>query len=57
MASFTKITRFRRKLRNKKSGRAAAARRRIDGTTPKFPIHTPEIDAAAPEAQVSPKGE
>jgi len=57
MASFTKITRFRRKLRAKKAGRTAAARRRIDGTTPAFPIHTPEVDAAAPAAQVSNKSE
>ncbi len=57
MASFTKVTRFRRKLRDKKTGRAAAARRRIDGTTPAFPIHTPEVDAAAPAAQVSNKSE
>ena len=57
MASFTKVTRFRRKLRDKTTGRAAAARRRIDGTTPAFPIHTPEVDAAAPAAQVSNKSE
>jgi len=54
MASYTKLTRFRRKLRKKKLGRASKARRRIDGTTPPFPIHTPEVDAAAPPEQVSP---
>ena len=57
MASYTKLTRFRRKLRQKKAGRDNKARRRIDGTTPAFPIHTPEVDAAAPKAQVSPKSD
>jgi len=55
MATLTKITKFRRVLRRRKAGKARKTRMRIDGTTPKFPIHTPEIDAAAPPAQVSPK--
>lgn len=55
MATLTKITKFRRLLRSKKAGRARKAALRIHGTTPKFPIHTPEVDANAPAAQVSPK--
>ena len=55
MASFTKITRFRRKLRAKNAGRKAKNARANHGTTPKFAIHTPEVDANAPAAQVSPK--
>jgi len=56
MATLTKITKFRRKLRRKKMGRDRKARARIDGTTPSFPVHTPEADANAPAAQVSPEG-
>jgi hypothetical protein len=53
MASNTKVTAYRRKLRNAKAGRKAKNRRASHGTTPVFPIHTPEADANAP-AQVSP---
>jgi hypothetical protein len=55
MASNTKETRFRRKLRAKKAGRDRKRENNRNGTTPSFPIHTPEVDAAAPAAQVSPK--
>ncbi len=55
MATVTKITEFRRSLRQKKAGKARKAAQNAKGTTPKFPIHTPEIDAAAPAAQVSDK--
>ncbi len=55
MATLTKITKFRRIIRHKNAGKDRKRRARIYGTTPKFPIHTPEIDAAAPPAQVSPK--
>ena len=55
MASNTKVTKFRRKIRRKKAGKDRKAALRNRGTTPKFPIHTPEIDAAAPKAQVSDK--
>ena len=48
MASNTQQTRFRRKLRKAKAGRKAKAERRNQGTTPVFPIHTPEADANAP---------
>lgn len=53
MASKTATTWKRREIRRKNAGRdRKAANRR--GTTPVFPIHTPEIDAAAPPAQVAP---
>ncbi len=54
MASKTAVTWTKRENRRRNAGkeRKAANRR---GTTPKFPIHTPEIDAAAPPAQVSDK--
>ena len=55
MASATKQTSFRRMLRVKNMNRKAKNLRENRGSTPKFPIHTPEIDAAAPSAQVSPK--
>ena len=54
MASNTKQTRFRRKIRRKKAGRDRKVEL-INLKTPTFEIHTPEIDAAAPPAQVSPK--
>ena len=38
-------------------GRARKAALRNKGSTPVFPIHTAEIDAAAPQAQVSPKSQ
>ncbi len=53
MASNTKVTEYRRKLRRAKAGRKAKNQRANHGTTPVFPIHTPEADANAP-AQVSP---
>jgi hypothetical protein len=53
MASNTKVTEYRRKIRQDKAGRKAKNQRAIHGTTPAFPIHTPEADANAP-AQVSP---
>jgi hypothetical protein len=56
MASNTKVTEYRRKLRHAKAGRDTKNKRAIHGTTPAFPIHTPEADANAP-AQVSPKVE
>lgn len=55
MATLTKITKFRRKLRRKRAGRDRKKLAESKGTTPVFPIHTPEIDAACPPAQVSPK--
>jgi hypothetical protein len=55
MASKTAETWVKRERRRKNAGKAAKAERRNKGSTPVFPIHTPEIDAAAPKAQVSPK--
>ena len=55
MASNSKITKFRRKLRLKNAGKDRKARIRRDGTTPAFPIHTEAADANAPAAQVSQK--
>ena len=55
MASKTAITWAKRERRRKNMGRARKAALRNHGSTPAFPIHTPEIDAAAPPAQVSPK--
>jgi len=55
MATLTKITKFRRKIRRAKAGRDRKAALASKGTTPAFPLHTPEIDAAAPADQVSPK--
>ena len=49
MASNSKQTKFRRALRAKKAGRKAKNRRINHGTTPVFPIHTPEADANAPQ--------
>ncbi|MCB9743274.1 MAG: hypothetical protein H6741_07560 [Alphaproteobacteria bacterium] len=48
MASNTKQTEYRRKLRKAKAGRQAKNDRANQGTTPAFPIHTPEADANAP---------
>jgi hypothetical protein len=48
MASNTKQTRFRRNLRSKKAGRDRKRKLVSNGTTPVFPIHTPEADANAP---------
>lgn len=57
MASKTKETWVRRERRRKNAGKVGKAARRNKGSTPPFPIHTPEIDAAAPPAQVAPKSE
>jgi hypothetical protein len=53
MASETQTTRFKRKLRKANAGRRGKAARRNQGSTPSFPLHTPEADANAP-AQVKP---
>ena len=53
MASNTKTTSFRRELRRDKMGKARKRHNRLHGTTPVFPIHTPEADANAPAAQVN----
>jgi hypothetical protein len=55
MASKTAETEFRRTRRHKNMGKARKAKLRNHGTTRSFPIHTPEVDANAPAAEVSPK--
>lgn len=57
MASFTKITSFRRAIRAKNLGKARKARLNKQGTTPPFPIHTEASHANAPEAQLPKKKE
>jgi hypothetical protein len=54
MSSATQKTEFRRKRRHENAGRARKARAARLGTTPAFPLHTPEADANAPN-QVSPE--
>lgn len=54
MASNTKQTEYRRKLRRQNAGAARKRALENKGSTPAFPIHTPEADANAPAAQVSP---
>ncbi|MBK7755431.1 MAG: hypothetical protein IPO67_05915 [Deltaproteobacteria bacterium] len=51
MPSNTKVTQYRRKLRNMNAGRKAKNYRANHGTTPVFPIHTPEADANAEAKQ------
>lgn len=48
MASKTGQTTFRRHIRAKNAGNKAKRARENKGTTPRFPIHTPAADAAAP---------
>lgn len=47
MPSATAQTEYRRKLRRKNAGRKARNTRENKGTTPVFPVHTPEADANA----------
>ena len=55
MASKTAVTEFRRHIRRKNMGAARKAALRNKGTTKPFAVHTPEVDAQAPQAQISPK--
>lgn len=55
MASKTAETWVKRERRRKNMGRARKNHLKNHGSTPSFPIHTPEIDAAAPPAQVAPR--
>jgi hypothetical protein len=50
MASKTAQTTFRRMLRNKNAGKQARRTRENQGSTPAFPLHTPEAVANAAEA-------
>ncbi len=47
MASNTAVTEYRRKLRKANAGKAARRSRENKGSTPVFPVHTPEADAIA----------
>jgi hypothetical protein len=55
MASKTAVTEFRRHIRRKNMGAGRKAALRNKGTTPAFAVHTPEADAQAPKAQITPK--
>jgi hypothetical protein len=55
MASYRKVTSFRRSLRNKNMGKARKAHARNHGTTPPFAIHSEAAVANAPDAQLSPE--
>jgi hypothetical protein len=47
MASKTALTTLRRKIRQQNAGRKARNQRENKGSTPAFPVHTPEADANA----------
>lgn len=55
MASNTKKTKARRRLRAKKMGADRKALARKVGTTPAFPIHTTDSVANAPAEQLRPE--
>ena len=54
MASLTKTTKFKRKLRKQRAGRKAKNYRANHGTTPAFAVHSAEAVANAPAAQLKP---
>ncbi len=54
MASYTKTTRFKRKLRHKKMGTDRKSLLRSQGTTPAFEVHSADAVANAPLDQLSP---
>lgn len=47
MASNTAQTEYRRMIRRKNAGKKARRTRENKGTTPPFPLHTPEAEATA----------
>lgn len=55
MASNTKQTEYRRKLRHKKAGKARKRQDAIHGTTPPFAIHTEASHENAPPEQLPKK--
>ncbi len=58
MPSTSQQTSHRRKLRRSKAGRARKRAQALHGTTPAFPVHTPEADANAPnQARPTPKSD
>jgi hypothetical protein len=56
MASSTAQTEYHRHLRRKNAGKADRRVRNNKGTTPSFPIHTPDADAAVPAEAKPVKG-
>ncbi len=55
MATLTKITKFRRKLRRAKMGRDRKHAEANHGTTPKFEVHSPDAIKNAPKDQLKPE--
>jgi hypothetical protein len=55
MATLTKITKFRRKLRRKKMGKDRKREAFHHGTTPAFEIHTDDAIKNAPKEQLRPE--
>ena len=55
MASRTNQTMNRRRIRKKNQGRDAKRIRRNKGSTPAFPVHTPEADENAPKQAKRPR--
>ncbi len=55
MATLTKITKFRRKLRRKKMGKDRKRHAENHGTTPVFEIHTEDAIKNAPKDQLRPE--
>ena len=49
MASNTQTTEYKRRLRKARMGKERRRALRNNGTTPVFPVHTPESDANAPD--------
>lgn len=49
MASDTQKTEYRRSIRKDKMGKERKRFARNHGSTPAFPLHTPEADANAPD--------
>ena len=55
MATLTKITKFRRKLRRAKMGRARKAATEQQGSTPAFEVHSADAIKNAPKDQLKPE--
>ena len=55
MATLTKITKFRRKLRRKKMGKDRKRAAVHNGTTPAFEIHSADAVKNAPKDQLRPE--
>lgn len=55
MASNTKTTEYKRKMRHKRAGAAAKRARQNKGSTPSFAVHSADAVANAPLAQLTPE--